>query len=75
MWRMDIDFSKAEKSILSQADGDEFYLASSGKTVQRESLRIKNKTKWLLLEMKTPSLTIIRNFQDKLDQDIITTDT
>ena len=41
----------------------------TGLTLQRDFIRIKNRTQWLLLEMKQPTLTLIKNFSAPINSD------
>ena len=44
---------------------DENFLASKGLKRQRDYIRVKSKSRWLLLEMKQPILTVIKQFKNK----------
>ena len=44
---------------------DENFLVSKGLKRQRDYIRVKSKSRWLLLEMKQPILTVIKQFKNK----------
>ena len=67
MWTLNYDFRKAvpgERGAggLSRETNSDYFLGLNGKEVQREVIRLKVKSKWLVLEMKMPTLTVITNF-------------
>lgn len=59
IWRLSFDFKQALENLKE----DEFSLEEAGRQTQREYLRLKNKQRWLLLEMQQPTLTVIKNFK------------
>lgn len=60
IWRMSFNFKHALENLNNYHE--EVFLPSNGRTIQREHIRVKNKQKWLVLEMKQPTLTVIKNF-------------
>lgn len=68
LWTLHYDFSKAlpnERGVggLSRDMHSDYFLGLNGKEVQREVMRVKVKSKWLVLEMKMPTLTMFSNFE------------
>ena len=67
IWRMVFNFGKALQHIDQYRE--EASLESAGLTLQRDFIRIKNRSQWLLLEMKQPTLTLIKNFSAPINSD------
>jgi hypothetical protein len=59
---MSIDL-KRESAQLDNCN--ENYLNQKGLKRQRDYIRLKNKSRWLLLDMKQPILTVIKQFKKK----------
>ena len=57
-----MNFKRQQTSI---EECDENFLASKGLKRQRDYIRVKSKSRWLLLEMKQPILTVIKQFKNK----------
>ncbi|CDW77078.1 UNKNOWN [Stylonychia lemnae] len=69
IWSMQYDFKKGLDKLEGVKDSDDL-LASTDRVAQRDLIRIKNKSKWLILEMQQPTLTVIKNFESALSADM-----
>lgn len=47
------------------------FLSATNRIAQRDIIRIKNKHKWLILEMKQPTLTVIKNFESNNNNELM----
>lgn len=58
---MNLNFREALDKLNPEYDSD-YFLDLNGRKTQRDLIRIKNKQRWLILEMQQPTLTIFKNF-------------
>lgn len=62
------NFKKSlEEVVYNKNRSSDYCLKNQIRIKERDYIRIKNRAKWMVLEMRKPTITIIKNFKDLKD--------